>query len=144
MAGNLGATARLVLPTDRLRETGRDVERQIARQVGNSAEVQSVVASLEKRYDEYADGVARKSLLVKENSELASAEELGAAVEAYLASPQAEEESTLLWDTEFLGTTAIDYAGEHGVRSARASESGTGATSEGDDETPGPDPRPLA
>ena len=65
-------------------------------------------------------------------------------VEAYLASPQAEEESTLLWDTEFLGTTAIDYAGEHGVRSARASESGTGATSEGDDETPGPDPRPLA
>ncbi len=105
----LGATAGLVLPTDRLRETGRDVERQIARQVDNSSEVQSVVASLEKRYDEYAEGVARKSLLVKENSELASAEELGAAVEAYLASPQAEEESTLLWDTEFLGTTAIDY-----------------------------------
>lgn len=97
----LGATARLVLPTDRLREAGRDVERQIARQVGDSTEVQSVVTSLEKRYDEYADGAERRSLLVKENSELASADELGAAVEAYLASPQAEEESTLLWDTEF-------------------------------------------
>ena len=97
----LGATAKLVLPTDRLREAGRDVERQIARQVGDSADVQNVVTSLEKRYDEYTDGAERKSLLVKDNSELASADELGAAVEAYLASPQAEEESTLLWETEF-------------------------------------------
>jgi hypothetical protein len=99
----LGATAKLVLPTDRLREAGRDVERQIARQVGDSADVQNVVTSLEKRYDEYTDGAERRSLLVKDNSELASADELGAAVEAYLASPQAEEESTLLWDTEFPG-----------------------------------------
>ena len=57
----LGATSRLVLPTDRLRESGRDVERQIARQVGNSSEVQSVVSSLEQRYDEYADGAERRS-----------------------------------------------------------------------------------
>lgn len=99
----LGATSTLVLPTDRLRETGRDVERQIARQVDNSAEVQSVVSSLEQRYDEYATGSSRRSLLVKENSELASAEELGAAVEAYLASPQAEEETTLLWEADLLG-----------------------------------------
>lgn len=132
----LGATARLVLPTDRLRETGRDVERQIARQVGNSSEVQSVVDSLEKRYDEYADGAARRSLLVKENSELASAEELGAAVEAYLASPQAEEESTLLWDTEFLGTTPIDYGTTGGGEDGRPEEP------EGHDDGPtGPAPR---
>ncbi len=122
----LGATAGLVLPTDRLRETGRDVERQIARQVGNSSEVQSVVSSLEQRYDEYADGSARRSLLVKDNSELASAEELGAAVEAYLASPQAEEESTHLWDTEFLG----------GDRPDGGSADGNG----GDQGTPGADP----
>lgn len=122
----LGASARLVLPTDRLRETGRDVERQIARQVGNSTEVQSVVTSLEQRYDEYADGAARRSLLVKENSELASADELGAAVEAYLASPQAEEESTLLWDTEFLGTTPIDY-GSHGSAAGGAGAEGSDA-----------------
>ena len=101
----LGATAKLVLPTDRLREAGRDVERQIARQVGDSADVQNVVTSLEKRYDEYTDGAERRSLLVKDNSELASADELGAAVEAYLASPQAEEESTLLWESEFPGST---------------------------------------
>ncbi len=115
----LGATAGLVLPTDRLRETGRDVERQIARQVGNSTEVQSVVSSLEQRYDEYADGAARKSLLVKDNSELASADEIGAAVEAYLASPQAEEESTYLWDTDAPGAApgGIDDADDDGATS---------------------------
>lgn len=97
---HLGAAASLMLPTDRLRETGRDVERQIARQVDGSAEVQGVVTSLEHRYDERAEGSGRRSLLVKENRELASAEEIGAAVEAYLASPQAEEESTLLRNSE--------------------------------------------
>jgi cell division septum initiation protein DivIVA len=93
---HLGATAELMLPTDRLRETGRVVERQIARQVSGSAEVQSVVSSLEQNYDERTASVERRSLLVKENSELVSADELGAEVEAYLASPQAEEESSLL------------------------------------------------
>lgn len=87
----LGASIGRVLPTDRLRAAGRDVERQIARQVDNSAEVQGVVSSLEKRYDEHAEG-SRRSLLVKQNMELASAEELGAAVEAYLAGPRAANE----------------------------------------------------
>ncbi|WP_323961538.1 PAC2 family protein [Arthrobacter sp. JZ12] len=87
----LGASIGRVLPTDRLREAGRDVERQIARQVDNSAEVRGVVSSLEKRYDEHADG-SRRSLLVKQNMELAGADEIGAAVEAYLAGPRAAEE----------------------------------------------------
>ncbi len=87
----LGASIGRVLPTDRLREAGRDVARQIARQVDNSAEVQGVVSSLEKRYDEHAES-SRRSLLIKQNMELASAEELGAAVEAYLAGPRAADE----------------------------------------------------
>jgi len=94
----LGAATGLMLPTDRLRESGREVERQVARQVDGSPEVQSVVSSLEQSYDERAGSVERRSLLVKDNSELVSAEEIGAEVEAYLASPQAEEESTLLRD----------------------------------------------
>ncbi|WP_442860096.1 proteasome assembly chaperone family protein [Arthrobacter sp. zg-Y179] len=93
----LGAAASLVLPTDRLREAGRDVERQITEQVEASAEVKGVVATLEKRYDQYTESTVRRSLLVKGNDELADAEEIGAAVEAYLASPQAEEESEALW-----------------------------------------------
>ncbi|WP_081746470.1 PAC2 family protein [Arthrobacter sp. H5] len=87
----LGASVGRVLPTDRLREAGRDVERQIARQVDGSVEVQGVVSSLEKKYDERSDG-SRRSLLVKQNLELADAEEIGSAVEAFLASPQAEDE----------------------------------------------------
>ncbi|GAA1916362.1 PAC2 family protein [Arthrobacter gandavensis] len=92
----LGAAANLVLPTDRLREAGREVEKQIAQQVDASAEVRGVVATLESRYDEYNGSTVRRSLLVKNNDELPDAEELGAAVEAYLASPQAEEETEAL------------------------------------------------
>jgi hypothetical protein len=94
---HLGAAASLMLPTDRLREAGRDIERQIARQVEASAEVQGVVSTLEERYDEYAGATERRSLLLKANEEPAGAEEIGAAVEAYLASSRAEEESSLLW-----------------------------------------------
>ncbi|MHA7154977.1 proteasome assembly chaperone family protein [Arthrobacter sp. TMN-50] len=96
----LGASASLVLPTDRLREAGRDVERQIARQVDGSAEVSGVVSTLEKRFDERAGSVERRSLLVKDNSELADADEIGAAVEAYLASPQAADESVQLLEED--------------------------------------------
>jgi PAC2 family len=81
----LGAATSLMLPTDRLRELGRDVERQIAEQVDGSVEVQGVVSSLERRYDEHAGSTVRRSLLVKENDELPDADELGAAIEAYLA-----------------------------------------------------------
>lgn len=89
----LGAAAGLMLPADRLREAGRNVERQISEQVAGSSEVQSVVANLEKRYDEYTGGVERRSLLTKNNDELPGAEELGAAVEAYLATQEGDPDS---------------------------------------------------
>ncbi len=82
----LGAAASLMLPSERLREAGRAVERQITEQVEGSSEVATVVANLEKQYDEHTDGVARRSLLAGDNDELPGADELGAAVEAYLAS----------------------------------------------------------
>ncbi|MDJ0313203.1 PAC2 family protein [Arthrobacter sp. H35-D1] len=82
----LGAAASLMLPSERLREAGRAVERQIAEQVEGSSDVAAVVANLEKQYDERTEGTARRSLLAGENDELPDADELGAAVEAYLAS----------------------------------------------------------
>lgn len=85
----LGAAASLMLPSERLREAGRAVERQITEQVTASAEVATVVGNLEKQYDEHTDGVARRSLLAGDNDELPGADELGAAVEAYLASRDA-------------------------------------------------------
>ena len=82
------------------RETGRAVERQITEQVEGSAEVASVVTKLEKQYDEHSEGISRRSLLAGDNDELPDADELGAAVEAYLASrdsaapKESPEEST--------------------------------------------------
>lgn len=81
----LGAATSLMLPTDRLREAGREVGRQIAEQVAASDDVQQVVSRLETRYDEYAEGTVRRSLLADENDQLPNADDLGAAVEAYLA-----------------------------------------------------------
>nr|WP_240629879.1 PAC2 family protein [Specibacter cremeus] len=85
----LGAAATLMLPSERLREAGRAVERQIADQVNSSAEVQAVVTNLEKQYDQFSDGAGRRSLLAGQGDELPDADELGAAVEAYLASRDA-------------------------------------------------------
>jgi hypothetical protein len=81
----LGAATSLMLPTDRLRESGREVGRQIAEQLEASEEVRQVVSRLEANYDEKSEGTVRRSLLAGENDELPSAEDLGAAVEAYLA-----------------------------------------------------------
>lgn len=81
----LGAASTLMLPSERLREAGRAVERQVAEQVEASADVQAVVRNLEKQYDQFSDGLTRRSLLAGENDELPDADELGAAVEAYLA-----------------------------------------------------------
>jgi hypothetical protein len=61
------------------------VGRQIAEQVAASEDVQQVVSRLEERYDEKAEGTVRRSLLADENDELPNGDELGAAVEAYLA-----------------------------------------------------------
>ena len=81
----LGAATSLMLPADRLREAGRDVGRQIAEQISASEDVQQVVSRLETRYDENAEGTVRRSLLADENDQLPNADDLGAAVEAYLA-----------------------------------------------------------
>lgn len=81
----LGAAASLMLPTDRLRESGRDVERQIADQVQTSSEVQGVVRRLELQYDERQQDAPVRSLLAGDGDELPDADELGAAIEAYLA-----------------------------------------------------------
>lgn len=127
----LGASIGRVLPTDRLREAGRDVERQIARQVDNSTEVQGVVTSLEKRYDERAEESPR-SLLVKQNMELASAEEIGAAVEAYLAGPHAAEElADTFRDAELTDDSAS--APEAGRPDSSASDSNGSVTESADD-----------
>ncbi|NUP74416.1 MAG: PAC2 family protein, partial [Sinomonas sp.] len=85
---HLGAAASLMLPTDRLREAGREIERQIAEQVASSEEVRELVEGLEARFDERTADAPRRSLLAAMSGERPDAEVLGAAVEAYLATQE--------------------------------------------------------
>lgn len=78
-----GAALELMLPTDELRESSRMVEQDISRQVAQNSEIQGMVDRLERNFDEYATPQQR-SLLVKDDDAVPDAEELGAAVEAYL------------------------------------------------------------
>ena len=112
----LGAAASVVLPTDRLREAGREIERQIAEQVESSAEVKGVVSTLERRYDEYTESTVRRSLLVKDNDEIADAEELGAAAEAFLASAAGAAEAAGEETTEDAGSSGEPDNAHQGPR----------------------------
>ncbi|GAA4764999.1 proteasome assembly chaperone family protein [Citricoccus nitrophenolicus] len=81
----VGAALGLMLPTDELRERGREVDRELDRQTGASHEVTTMVEGLEKNFDQNSPGAGR-SLLVGPDEEVPDAEELGAAVEEYLQS----------------------------------------------------------
>lgn len=84
-----GAAMELMLPTDDLRESARMVEQDISRQVDQNSEVQGMVERLERNFDAHATAAPR-SLLVKSDEEVPDAEELGEAVEAYLATRPAD------------------------------------------------------
>ena len=81
----VGAAMELMLPTDELRERGREVDRELDRQTQGSGEITAMVEGLERNFDQHAS-TASRSLLVRPGEEIPDAEELGAAVEDYLSS----------------------------------------------------------
>jgi hypothetical protein len=81
----VGAALGLMLPTDELRERGREVDRELDRQTGSSGEITAMVQGLERNFDQHSPGAGR-SLLVGPDEQVPDAEELGAAVEEYLQS----------------------------------------------------------
>ncbi|MDA2803121.1 proteasome assembly chaperone family protein [Nocardiopsis suaedae] len=81
-----GATG-LSLPVTRLEESARETDSEIAAQVEESDEVQSVVGDLERQYDEFMsarEGLDAQELLDGESA-LPTAEELGDELERFLA-----------------------------------------------------------
>lgn len=58
---------------------------EIEKQVADNPEVIQVVSGLEQQYDQFAAGRERKSLLASQLSDLPSADEIGAQLEAFLA-----------------------------------------------------------
>ncbi|GAA2196715.1 PAC2 family protein [Sinomonas flava] len=88
---HLGAASHLMLPSDRLREAAREVGRQVAEQVEASEDVRELIEGLEERFDDRSADHPRRSLLAGPADSLPTAEDLGAAVEAYLATHEGGE-----------------------------------------------------
>lgn len=81
----VGAAMELGLPTDRLREAGRNLESQIAEQVAATPDVARMVENFEERFDQHVPDVERRSLLVTPDAEVPDGDELALAVEAFLS-----------------------------------------------------------
>ncbi len=81
----VGAAMELGLPTDRLREAGRNLESQIAEQVSATPDVARMVENFETRFDQHVPEIERRSLLVTADAEVPDGEELALAVEAFLS-----------------------------------------------------------
>ncbi len=65
---------------------------QIAKELEDADEVRGVVAALERQYDSFMEGRERPSLLATDLSQVPSADELGAQVEAFLKDVAKDED----------------------------------------------------
>ncbi|WP_258369351.1 PAC2 family protein [Georgenia satyanarayanai] len=80
-------SAELALPVGDLEEAATEAANEIERQVAASPEVTAVVTALEQQYDAFMRGVNQetKATLLAQPVDLPTADEIGAAVEAFLA-----------------------------------------------------------
>ncbi|RKW71692.1 PAC2 family protein [Galactobacter caseinivorans] len=82
----IAADAGLAVPTEELRQAGREVDAHIAAQIEDNPDAERLVAGLELRYDVDAPQLAQRSTLVAEGEQVPDGDELGAAAERYLRS----------------------------------------------------------
>lgn len=108
----VGAAMEVLLPTEELRQSGRDVEQQITEQVQGRPEIATMLERLEDRFDEYADQHQARSLLLKPDEDMPDADEIGSAVETYLSDQVQRDDAGL--DAE--ERDALEYTGklDHG------------------------------
>lgn len=106
----VGAAMGLLLPSEELRESGREVERQLAAQVQNRPEISAMLERLEQRFDAYAEDHQTRSLLLRPDEEMPDAEEIGSAVESYLSTRAAQDDAGLDDDdrTALANTGTVD------------------------------------
>ena len=83
--GAVIAATGLALNTEDLAALAGLNRAQLATEVASSEEVQGVVHALEQQYDAFMEGHRRPSLLATSISELPTADEIGAELEAFLA-----------------------------------------------------------
>lgn len=82
----------LNLPNDDLVTRAETNRRAIAAEVAGSDEVQGVVAALEQQYDAYVQGQEHPNLWAGEDSEIPSADQLGAEFENFLRTVSDEDD----------------------------------------------------
>lgn len=118
----IGAAMGLMLPTEELRESGREVEQQIAAQVQNRPDIAAMLQHLEQRFDDYAKEHQTRSLLLDQDQQMPDAEEIGSAVESYL-SDQVQHDDAGLDDDDrgtIVNTGNIDESPSEPMRPSRA------------------------
>lgn len=120
----VGAAMELMLPSEELRESGRDVEQQISEQVQNRPEIASMLHSLEERFDDYAAEHQTRSLLLNRDQDMPNADEIGSAVETYLSDHVQQDDAGLNSDEldalEYTGKVSRKKAPEDPMRPSRA------------------------
>ncbi|SEC19820.1 Predicted ATP-dependent carboligase, ATP-grasp superfamily [Paramicrobacterium humi] len=79
------AAAGLVLPSDELREEGREFIARVDEQVAENHELGKLVSALEARYDTYMEGTEQRAPFVMEEGDIPSADDIAAELERYLA-----------------------------------------------------------
>lgn len=120
----VGAAMGLMLPSEELRESGRDVEQQITAQVQNRPEIASMLQRLEERFDKYAEEHQARSLLLDPDQHMPDADEIGSAVETYLSDQVEQDDAGLDADErvalEYTGTVDKEKSTEDPMRPSRA------------------------
>lgn len=82
----IAAQAGLAVPTEELRQAGREVDAKIAAQIEDNDDAERLVAGLELRYDLEAPALSPAGALLGEGEEVPDGDELAAAAERYLRS----------------------------------------------------------
>lgn len=83
----------LVLPTDELREQGREFLGRIEEQVTDNAELQRLIDSLERRHDSYMEDNPLPSALTDSEGSLPTADEIAEELQKFLAFRRDEGDS---------------------------------------------------
>lgn len=88
---SIGAATGLILPSDSLREEGREFLAKIDEQVEGNTELERMVHSLEARHDSYMHDNPLPSPLMDESGEVPSADAIAAELERFLAGRRERE-----------------------------------------------------
>ncbi|MBX3194287.1 MAG: PAC2 family protein [Microbacteriaceae bacterium] len=82
---SISAATGLIFPTDRLREENREFIQKVDDQVGQNAELQRLVGTLEERHDSYMEENRLPSPLVDSDGEVPHGDAIAAELERFLA-----------------------------------------------------------